>query len=99
MEESSDFLEKTRKAKVLSEIDLLHLQESQAKEKEYLYDKVFKQLIKDHLARDKQNQNEGYVLGQAKAHLSWVSNPSTPRLVQAINMMDLPISFWWVTCC
>lgn len=59
-EELSNPLKETRCAKVLCETNLLRLQKSLSKKKEDLCDRVYKQLTSDLLARDKQNQNEGW---------------------------------------
>ena len=56
-------MEEIRWAKMMCELDLFHLQENWDKEKEKVCDEVYMQLTSDLLARDKQNQNEGYVLG------------------------------------
>ena len=56
-------MEEIRWAKMMCELDLFHLQENWDKEKEKVCDEVYMQLNSDLLARDKQNQNEGYVLG------------------------------------
>lgn len=54
-EKLSNLLEKIRCAKVTCEVDLLFLQEGWSKEKEEIYDKVYKQLTCDLLVKDEQN--------------------------------------------